>query len=395
MMLFVSIFLLGVSTFAESTDKAPEPVKSKKSKKEKRQPAEEALIESDEDFSVTTHRSDGSEDFSKSPDRLNIVSWKMKTGGFKYDVDRAASVMASADITVLQDIEFNEMGETSVNIIANILEKRMGEKICRGWFKNAAGKRNRFAFIWRDAQIGHLEKTGELRESCSNRPVVMRTETKDYGIATFFLKTNHRLFILNAMDLQNIKNPDAELPRMFRTFSDSDWAVVYAGDTRTSLKHKAFKDVRKWNFKPALAGGSSTGAKSKRAAKKNSLENIWFKNIALITAEPVNLYEQFPELNPAEVDEALGDNKPLRAEFTFSDQEAETIQTQMISKKKGKGPASVAPPVVLKGPSYPAPISPSQLSSLKEDVESEALSTDPAKPVSAKNSKATKKKRKK
>jgi len=394
-MLFLSILVLAVNTSAEAPDAASASVKSKKSKKEKRQPAEEALIESDEDFSVTTHKTDGSEDFSKSPDRLNIVSWKMKKGGFKYDVDRVASVMATADITVLQDIEFNEMGETAVNVIATILEKRMGEKICRGWFKNGAGKRNRFGFIWRDAQIGHLDSSGELRESCSNRPVVMRTETKDYGIATFFLKSNSRLFVVSSMDLQNLKNPDAELPRMFRTFSESEWAVVYAGDTHTSANHKAFKDVRKWNFKSALSSSTGSQAKGKKKSAKKSLENIWFKNIALITAEPVNLYEQFPELNPTEVDEAVGDIRPLRAEFTFSNHEAETVQTQMISKKKGKGPASTGPPVVLKGPSYPAPINASQLSSLNEDLESEALATEPAKAMSAKNSKPSKKKRKK
>ncbi|MBX3021403.1 MAG: hypothetical protein KF799_06955 [Bdellovibrionales bacterium] len=367
--------------------------KSKKTKKERREPAEEALLESDEDFKVTTHRTDGSEDYSNSKDRLNIVSWKLKKGSFKYDVDRVASVIATADITVLQDIEFNENGETSVNVMANILEKRLNEKVCRGWFKNSAGKRNRFGFIWRDNQIAHVDKNGELRESCTQRPIVMRTETKDYGVATFFLKPNRRMFVLNALDLQEVKNPDREMPRLFRPHSESEWPVVYAGDTKTSVKNPAFKDVRKWNFKAAMSGGSVKGTKK---TVKRSLDNFWFKNLSLIVAEPINLYEQFPELNPSEVEAALGDTVPLRAEFTFSDQEAEAVQTQLILKKKAKGPASVTPPVVYKGPTYPGAVSEKQLSSLKEDIESEAQSSEPDKTTAKKASgKAGKKRRKK
>lgn len=367
-----------------------EKSKSAEIKKEKtREPAEELLLENDEDFQVTTHRTDGSEDFSNSPDRLNVVSWKMKKGSFKYDIDRVASVMSSADLIVLQDIEFNENGETSVNVIANILEKRLGEKVCRGWFKNGVGKRNRFGFIWRDQQIAHVDKNGEMKESCSNRPVVMRTETKDYGIATFFLKSNRRLFVVNSVDLQSLKNPDGEITRLFRPYSDTEWAVVYAGDLKTSAKSSAFKEPKKWNFKSALDGSAP---KSGRKGAKRPYDNLWFKNISLISAAPVNLYEHFPELNPAEVDSTLGDIFPIRAEFTFSDREAEAVQTQLISKKKSKGPASTAAPIVLKGPAYPAPVHPKELSSLKEDIESEAQLNEPAKTVSAKTGKKKKKK---
>lgn len=372
---------------AKDTGKGQEKSKARK----KRSPAEEAVEE--DDFQVSTRKAGTSAGESpETSERLNVVSWKMKRGSSKLDVDRIASVLSTADVSVLQDIEFNENGETQLTVIANILEKRMNERICRGWFKDGKGKRSRFGFVWRERLIGYVEKSGVMHESCSSRPIVMRSEAKDYGFATFFYKGNQRLFAITNVDYESLsKDVEKDITRLFRPYQDSEWAVIYAGDLRTSVKSPAFKDVKKWQFKAALSSHNVSG-KGKKA--KKSHDNFWYKNISLIVAEPLNLVDSFPELNPGDVVEHVGDTSPIRAEFSFSDSEAQAVQTQLISKKKSKGPASTAAPIVLKGPAYPPPLKPTQLSNLAEDLESEAQSTDPVKEKTAGKTAAKKRKKK-
>lgn len=391
----ISLLLLSAAGAQPSDDKSKDKPKEASKEKDKAKKkgrgtaaSEEDLPPAEDDFKVTTHATSGNGGAADAEPKelLNIITWRMKKGSDKVDVDRMANVIASADITVLQDVEFNERGETAVNVIGNILEKRASEKICRVWFKTAKGDRGRFAFLWREAAVGFVEKDGTMHDNCAARPFVLHSEAKDYGYATFYLKSNRKLFILTSIGLDSVPR-EREIPRYFRGYADSGWSIIFAGDLKTSTHSNGFNDVKRWSFKSAL---QTIAPKGKGVVRR--LENIWFKNIALISASPVNLYEQFPEMSRTDVDGLIGQSFPIRAQFSFSEREAEEVQTQLISKKKSKGPASVEPPVVLKGPSYPAPMDPKELSNLKEDIESEASSTEPA---TAKPGRAKKKKKKK
>ncbi|NJL25428.1 MAG: hypothetical protein HC902_09805 [Calothrix sp. SM1_5_4] len=102
---------------------------------------------SEDEFSVTTHKDPTSRiEAGDSKEHLKLVSWRLKKDSKKLDVDRIASLISAADIAIFQDIEFNERGETAINVIANLLEKRIGTKVCRAWFKFGGGERGKHGF---------------------------------------------------------------------------------------------------------------------------------------------------------------------------------------------------------------------------------------------------------
>ncbi|NJL25427.1 MAG: hypothetical protein HC902_09800, partial [Calothrix sp. SM1_5_4] len=190
--------------------------------------------------------------------------------------------------------------------------------------------------MWREATIGFVERNGEFKDSCAARPWVTKIEPKDPAMATFYLKSNKRLFVLTSVNLDKApKYPDREMPRHFRRYSDMEWPVIFAGDFKTSSKNPGFKEPRKWAFKPAINGGSS-GKKNKGA---RALDNFWFKNISLLSASSINLHEQFPDVSPAEIDATMAEGFPVQAEFSFSEKDAEIVQTVLISKAAARQPA--------------------------------------------------------
>jgi len=341
---------------------AAERLKKSRKKKKARSTAAEELDEED-DFQITTRPTETVTGEGASPvsETLTILSWKARKGASRVDVDRVASVMATADITVLQNVEFNERGETAITVVAGIVERRLNEKVCRGWFKSSKGARNGFAFLWRERSLALVDSDGVMHDTCTARPFVIRAETKSSGFATFYAKGANKLFLLTSVDLD--KTPKArDVSEMFRAYRDTGWPVIFAGDLKSPAKSPVFQDARRWNFKPALAAPTKT---------TRSLENVWYKNVTLLAAEPVNLREQFPELSAADIQNVVADRAPIRVDFTFNERDAEALQMQMISKKKGKSPASVEPPIVLKGPSYPAPVTKSQLSAIRENLDEE------------------------
>lgn len=362
---------------------ASERLKKHAKKKKVRGTAAEDM-EEDEDFQVTTRASETVTGEGAAPvgEGLTVLSWKARRGPNRIDVDRVASVMATADITVLQNVEFNERGETAITVVAGILERRLNEKVCRGWFKSSKGARNRFAFLWRERALALVDSDGQLRDTCTARPYVIRSEIKDYGFATFFAKGANKLFVLTSVDLE--KTPRAqEVSELFRAYRDTGWPIIFAGDLKSSARSSVFQDARRWSFKPALPSGNKL---------TKGHDNVWYKNVTLLGAEPVNLREQFPELSPTDIQNVVADRAPIRADFSFSDRDADAVQMQIITRKKGKNPASVEPPIVFKGPSYPAPVTKQQLSAIRENLdEEEALVAGPHKVAS----KAKKKKNKK
>ena len=322
-------------------------------------PADSGAAEEPEGFQVSTRKSQQSAGGAEEPrDRIMVISWKLKKGVTQPDYDRIAGALASAHLAVFRDVEFNERGETPLNVLASVMEKRMSETICRGWVKNARGERGRFAFIWLDRLISHIDSDGQLREGCGSRPVVFRTEAKSSALVTFFFKPNHKLFQVLAVEADKPLR-DNEVPALFRPFVDTGWPILVAGDVKVSPKSKGYNDPRKWSFKPALS---------------TDHDNAWLKNLSLVEAGRVSLRNLYPELNTHELGDLCAASSPLRMDLSFSEEEA--VEAQMVnrsaraSKKSAPSAAASALPPS-KGPAYPA-TGTAELSDLREDLESEA-----------------------
>lgn len=305
----------------------------------------------------------------KMVSHLNLVAWRLKKN-VKPDVDRMASVLAASDVAVFHGIEFNERGETAISVIASVLERRLGEKVCRGWFKTLKGERGRNGFLWREQKLGFVDSQGELRESCSSRPVVWRARTLPLSLATFYFKSNRKLIHLIAAAPEKARAADADLKALVQKFDETGWPVVVTGETR-ALTSKPLLTSARLSFKPAR---ETWGARKPSALAPP--EGFYYKNLSVVEANIIDLRNQSGGSQNQLRDGALGERWPTQAIIAFNEQEADTLQSQLISKKKATSAAAGAGSIVLKGPSYPAPVNAKELS-IKEDLESEALADDP------------------
>jgi hypothetical protein len=270
---------------------------------------------------------------------LRLMSWNFSSiGTARFEYDRIAAVLADSDFAVLQEVEFNPSGETSLTVIADILAKKTGERICKGWFKTNYGTRGRHAFVWKDKVISYVEKNGAVEDRCPDAPVVIRVVGKKIDpseplMATFFLKTRRQMF--NAVSVQLAKKPKKkEITAIFGKLSKLPWPAVVAGNFKTPVTDKSFKAVM------ARSGGATS--------------NVWTKNLSVVHAEAVDLHDRFPDLKPKEVDAMISDYPPVLAEISFSPEEADVLRTQLI-KKNARASAKAARERKFKPSVKPAP----------------------------------------
>lgn len=298
---------------------------------------------------------------------LRVVSWNFASiGKSRTDYDRVINVLGDADIAALQEVEFSSTGDTGLMAIANIMSKRTGEKICKGWFKNQSGERGRHAFLWRDSRISFVEGGGELREHCPDAPVVIRVDYKKMDpqlpyAATFFQKSKKQFFVLGSVQWQSkpaLRTREKEIGEVFKKMSEWPWPTILAGNFKLAANDKTFAEAGKRNFKFAVAP---------KASKTATTSNMWVKNLSIVQGEAINMVAQFPEMSAAEIDNNVSPYTPLMAEFSFSIQDADVLKSELVKKKARDKSAAAAmkvpeepPPKVLK----PLPI--------HDDLESEA-----------------------
>lgn len=292
---------------------------------------------------------------------LKLMSWNFESIGTKrFEYDRIAQILSEADFIVMQEVEFSANGETSLTVIADILSRRLNQRICKGWFKNSVGGRARHAFLWKDKIISFVERNGSISDRCPDAPVVIRVDGSKIDpnvpyVATFFLKTRRQMF--NAVSVQLAKKPNKaakEITAVFSKLGQLPWPAVVAGNFKVGAGDKAFAESKRLNFKPVMA--RSGGATS----------NVWTKNLNIVHAEAVNLHERFDDLKPVEVDQTISDYPPLLAEISFSVEEADALRMQLVKRKaratktaaKNKAKASTVKPM-------PAPLP------VHEDLEAE------------------------
>ena len=291
---------------------------------------------------------------------VQVLGWNFSTIGIsRTEYDRLAQVLADADISILQEVEFfNGTGDSSLMSISKVLSKQMNERICKGWFKSMSGDRARTAFIWRDKTIGFVERSGEVKENCPDVPVVMRVDggkldPEQLFTATFYFKPKKQMFTLASVhwDKKPKKAADKEVNKLFSKLDNLPYPLILAGDFKMLGSDKAFKDANKLDFTTALP--------------KVAQHNLWIKNMSVIRAGVVDFKERFPELEDAER-EAIASRAPVGVEISFSPVDADALKLQLTKKIPARGAASVKPPRAVK---MRVPLKPLELN---DDLEGEA-----------------------
>lgn len=293
---------------------------------------EDAQIELDY---IKQHTRLGKSEESRSSDEvappvpvLKVLSWNLKrTGKEKFDFDRIANVIADTDIAALQSLDAEDNGKGPLHIVADLVQQRSNQKICRAWFRTKG--KERFAFLWKESTVSLVDQNGELRDPCMNdKSVVFPPSTrKDIGFNTalFYSKPHRRFFHLTTALLDS-KVKEHDVAGAFRSLSPSAWPAIVAGNLQFSSKHSVFKEVRKLEFRPAMVGRTS--------ARRSSPENFWTRKAVALESGVIDLYARFSEVNSKQLDSTVSENFPVFAAFSLTDDVEDAMQTQMLRAKR-------------------------------------------------------------
>jgi exonuclease III len=256
-----------------------------------------------------------------------VMSWNMKAlAGEDSDYDRAALVLAQADVIALQEIPVKDQGKGFINVIANLMQSKTQEKICRAWVQAANGERESVAYLWREGTIGFVESDGQISESCPEKAATIRQSKKMKlaSQATFFFKTQRKMFVLgNAFT--DKKPKDAAVNDTFKSFDDSKMPVIIAGDFKLSTGNNAFKEARKLDFKAAMS------------PKRANWDNIWFRGAKLLQGGPVDVYKKFADTNREDIKHGLSGIFPVAAEFSL-EKPVETDSIAIVKRSTKPSP---------------------------------------------------------
>ncbi len=292
----------------------------------------EALLQSEKPVTeIETTRAPG------TVDHLKILSWNVKNlarGGSDYD--RAAIVLGDADLVLLQEMESEaQKGKGFLNVMADLIQGRNKEKICRAWTQAAGGGRLRYGFIWKNSKIGVVDSAGELKEDCGPLALTIRQgkKLKMAMRATFFSKAERKVFLVNSVFIdKKSKDPAKEVLELFAGLSDSEWPIIVAGDLRIGAENAAFDEARKVGFRAAIGSDKRSG--------NSSVENFWFHNAWPIEAHTVNLFHRFPDSPHLDIVQGLSEQFPIMAEFSLNEESANVVTASLFQRatKKAKKP---------------------------------------------------------
>ncbi len=261
---------------------------------------------------------------------LKVISWRLNKNGENLDYDRIANVFSEADIAIMQDIDLDEVGKGPLHIIGDLVQSRIGEKVCRMWFRTGS-KKEKYGILWRNSTIGHVAKAGEIKESCGEMAVVVPlTKKKPIASSLFFSKVQKKMFQLGTINLESRpKKADATIAYVFRSIESSNWPTLVAGDLKLSSRSGA-KTIEKMKFKTALTGRAPAG---QHGPARLTTDNLWTRNAVVVRAVSINLYDRFSELNRKEIDKRFSGSFPILAEMALMSEPDEHISSMIVSTR--------------------------------------------------------------
>ena len=264
-----------------------------------------------------------------SDERVIVMAWNIKALAREgSDYDRAALVLADADIVVLHEMDITTRGKGVLNILAGLMETKTKKKYCRAWTQAADGTRMQYGFMWREAVIGFMEPGGLMHEDCAQAPFVIRQDKgMRHGVhASFYSKAPRKMFELAAVLFSKKPQGAAEVNDLFRDMSEVQWPVVVASDFKVSPHDTVMTDVTQNGYRFAIDSGKRSG--------RSSLENFWYRNGALASSGTVNLYQRFGDSRRQDIEKGLSDLFPIAIELRTQEGGTEEMSSALVAKSK-------------------------------------------------------------
>jgi hypothetical protein len=256
------------------------------------------------------------------PDQLRFISWNMRSlvhDGSDYD--RAAIVLADADLIALQEIDLKGQGKGFINVLADLVQAKAKQKICRAWVHDSSGERQSYGFMWKESSVGFVDGEGAMSDSCGMALIIRQAKPMKYGSrATFYLKAPKKFF--EVVTMFSDKQPGREVSDLFRAVNDSKWPVLMAGDLKMSPGNSNLKDTAKYGFHSALRGGRA------------GWDNFWYRKTGVKNARRINLYEHFSDARRQDIQRSFVGISPITADFDLKEEVKES--TILVPKVKPK-----------------------------------------------------------
>jgi hypothetical protein len=266
-----------------------------------------------------------------APDeRLILMSWNVKALAREgADYDRAALVLADADVVILHEMNLAGQGKGFLNVLGDLMEGKSKQKFCRAWVQAADGTRMPYGILWRESMVGYMEMNGEMHEECSSTPItIWQHKDLHHGIhATFYTKMPRKVFELAAVFYDKKPKSAQQLGEIFHSAGSKQWPILMAGDFKIGARDSMFNEVGKSGYQTALDSTKRSG--------RASLENFWYKNAVLASSGTVNLYQRFGDSRRRDIEQGLSDLFPIAIEFRIrADPKEEQLASTLIAKAK-------------------------------------------------------------
>ncbi len=262
-----------------------------------------------------------------SDERIIMMSWNVKALAREgSDYDRAALVLADADVVVLQEMDLNSQGKGFLNVLGALMETRTKQKFCRAWIQAPDGTRLHYGFLWRESAIGYMESDGLMHDDCGQVPFVIRQDkrVKNGVHASFYSKNPRKMFELAAVLFEKKPRAASEVNELFRDLSDKQWPVIVAGDFKTGVQDSVLHDVASNGYQYALDSSKRSG--------RSSQENFWYRNAVLASSGTVNLYQRFGDSRRQDIEKGLSDLFPIAIEMRTREESKEEMTSALVAK---------------------------------------------------------------
>lgn len=257
---------------------------------------------------------------------LRILSWNTKhLGRANFDYESGALLLKDADVIALQEVNKSQSGEDALNRLAQLLQEKVGQKVCRGISEVPSGSTERYGFLWLNAKVSFVNSNGEVVKDCPVSALLVAVDkthadkiVREPAIATFKINGTNKTVKLASIHLvPTAKRPQDEVSWLFDALAKHDGTVIVGGDFNLDSTHESVQSAtKKHGFKAAFAG-VKTSLKMKARQLNEAYDNFFGRNITFDSAKVLNLYEFFSVMPQGKVYKDVSDHSPVAATFSF------------------------------------------------------------------------------
>ena len=249
--------------------------------------------------------------FSKKPvkEELQILSWNLNELGSSkddYEISFIANLLKDFDIVALQEVATSRYGPAAVAQLKNELS-RDGERWDYVVSDPTSGVASeRYAYLWKSQNVKMVNRAvlfDQLEKEIDREPFVARFEQRGKKGSDFLISNFH------ARPAGESPDYEIELLSYIHDFYPED-DVIFLGDFSLSWENRAFNQLSRFGYKPAIEIKSSLRKRASDGFLSKAFDNVFYrpKSFNLRHGGVVDFISEFDSLEEAR---RLSDHLPV------------------------------------------------------------------------------------